>query len=284
MPTTTVTYTPLVDGGSVGTVTIKFNRKLSANTVITNQPDESVRVEPMSPPEQIEHITMVTELRNLERHYLARRAAEYHAEIDRLFPLNRIEETFRRNVNEYYFAGDERCVLGPTLERSSDGTLIIPKARSAAGVPVSAPFTIQSSINERTFRSVIDEHVTTLGGVLLSYCGNSQGSVANDNEHGNDERAAERALARDRSQYELNDVNTRNRRETLDSGREDCSAAPPSTTESNTHPRIPGWENKVMINRPAHHSADGELQMERILRSSIVVHHHTLNWICRSFT
>ena len=167
MPTTTVTYTPLVDGGSVGTVTINFNRELSANTVITNQPDESVRVEPMSPPEQIEHINMVTELRNLERHYPARRAAEYHAEIDRLFPLNRIEETFRRNVNKYYLAGDERCVLGPTLERSSDGTLIIPEALSAAGVPVSAPFTIQSSINERTFRSVIDEHVTTLGGVLL---------------------------------------------------------------------------------------------------------------------
>ena len=118
-----------------------------ANTVTKNQPDAFVRVEPLSPSERIQHTNMVTQLRNLERYYPARRATEYRAEIDRGFPLNRIKETFRRNVNEYYFAGDERCALGPTLVRSREGTLIVTEARSAAGVPVFAPFTIQTSAN-----------------------------------------------------------------------------------------------------------------------------------------
>ena len=110
-----------------------------------NQLSESDRVLPLTPDEQIEHTNMTTQLRNLKRYYPALRTTEHRAEIDRLFPLDRIEETFRRNVNEYYFAGDERCALGPTLERASDGTLIIPEARSTAGVPVSAPFTILTS-------------------------------------------------------------------------------------------------------------------------------------------
>ena len=68
MPTTTVTHTPSVDGGSVRTVTINFNREPSANTVTSNQPDASVRVEPLSPSKQIEHTNMITQLRNLERY------------------------------------------------------------------------------------------------------------------------------------------------------------------------------------------------------------------------
>ena len=85
---------------------------------------------------------MTTQLRNLEPHYPAFRATEYRPEIDRCFPPHRIEEPFGRNVNEYNFTGSERCALEPTLERASDGTLIIPSALSAAGVPVSTPFTI----------------------------------------------------------------------------------------------------------------------------------------------
>ena len=56
---------------------------------------------------------MTTQLRNLERHYTARRATEYRAQIDLRCPLNRIAKKFRRNVNEHFFEGDERCVLGP---------------------------------------------------------------------------------------------------------------------------------------------------------------------------
>ena len=181
---------------------------------------------------------MVTQLRNLERCYSALRSTQCQAEIDRCFPLNRSEETFRKNVYVYYFAGDERFVLGPTLKRSRDGTLIIPETQSADDVPVSAPFTIHTSTNKRTFRSVRDEHVTTLGGMLLSYYGDRQGRVVHDNEHGNDKCAVERALTRDRTQYELENGNTRNRGETLDSGRDDSSAAPPPTTESITQSRI----------------------------------------------
>ena len=67
------------------------------------------------------------------------------------------------------------------FERASDGTLIIPEARSTAGAPVSAPFTILTSTQERTLRSVRDEHVTTVGGMLRSHYANRNGSVANDN-------------------------------------------------------------------------------------------------------
>ena len=109
------------------------------NPALTLLLDTSVRVEPLSPSVQIEHTNMVTKLRNLEQYYPALRATEYSDEIDRLFPLNRIEETFRR------------CARGPTLERSSYGTLIIPEAQSSAGVPISTPFTIQTSTNGRTF-------------------------------------------------------------------------------------------------------------------------------------
>ena len=93
-------------------MTIAFNREPSVPTETTTQPDESGKVEPLSPNKQLEYTNMTTRLRNLEQHYPAHRATEYRAQIDLRCSLNRIAEKFRRNVNEYCFEGDERCVLG----------------------------------------------------------------------------------------------------------------------------------------------------------------------------
>ena len=57
--------------GNVRKLTIPFNKERSAPTVTTSHPDESGRVENLSPSEQLEHTNMTTQLRNLERHYPA---------------------------------------------------------------------------------------------------------------------------------------------------------------------------------------------------------------------
>ena len=75
-----------------------------------------------------------------------------------------------------------------------------PPARSAAGIPVSTPITVQTGTNEQTFWSVRDEQVIALGGMLTSYYGKRHGSVANDDEYVNRERAAESARERGRMQ------------------------------------------------------------------------------------
>ena len=113
--------------------------------------------------------------------------------------------------------------------------------------------------------------------MLTFYYGNRHGSVANDVEYANRERAAENARARDRMQKELDAWNTLKKGETLDLGREDSSASPLPTTESTTHPRIPGCEHQVPINRPPRYSDDGESQREIILRSRLGVHQQPLN-------
>ena len=110
--------------------------------------------------------------------------------------------TLHRRVSGFLFEGDAPCVLEPRLERSSDGTPIIPPARNTVGVPVFNPITAHTSIPERTHMSIRDENVTTLGGTLLSSYGNRHGSVASDDEYASSERAAESARSRDRTQNE----------------------------------------------------------------------------------
>ena len=48
-------------------------------------------------------------------------------------------------------------------------------------------------------------------------------------------------------QNELDAVNTRNRGESLDAGREDSTAVPLPPTASTAKPRISGWEHQVLF-------------------------------------
>ena len=73
------------------------------------------------------------------------------------------------------------------------------------------PFTVPTSIPERTHRPIRDKNVTTLGGTLLSYYGNSHSSVATDDEYASRAGVAESARARDRTQNEQEAVNIQNR-------------------------------------------------------------------------
>ena len=62
---------------------------------------------------------------------------------------------------------------------------------------MSAPFTIQTSTQEGTLRSLRDKHLTTLGGMLRLYYGNRKDGVTNDDENVSRECAAESTRTRD---------------------------------------------------------------------------------------